>query len=659
MTEAVYRDLGSIVPGPQRTEPSLGNPPPTQVASSPAVLGDAPDGRAPLNLLAEFIAHAGTQTPCTIGLLGGAGSGKSFALSRLLARVGRITGAAARGGDGPFLARIAIHRIEAASLEGDATTALAAALHEQLAATVPDLSREAAHAVQDPQLVARDAAERHDAAQRRLDGERRGLDELDGRRARLAETILYETPGSQVDAYARANRARIENALTGFGIGGDQIRSYKDLVRALAEAGGPGGRTSLAARAFWSFKGQFRLLVTAVILVALGVALGLVIEDRSSWLTWLRSLSDSMLPVAAWMETHVPWLSVLQKLAFAGAALAVLVNVWRGLRFLQPVFRGYSLLGGDLASRRRDLDAGFAHQTRRVDVLTAEAEAAAKRAADAERRAGSSGAHSAPSEPAPFDTAGGWTRARDYVAAVDRQIDGARAAPAGTSSALPQRIVVALDDLEAVSPARAKEILDAGSRLTGAARNYILVAALDPRAAGETDEARRALDKWIGVPFRVTEDGEPGGYGDMVRAVLGHATPAKAEAPVDATKSLLDQPVPGGEIDLLSALGPVAGGSPRAVKRFATLFRIARLANGVEPAPLALMLALDAGGTSDEIVALRAALSRADAGGTLDLGSISPRLRQVEATVPGFRGAISRNAASRAAAIARTFSLRG
>ena len=85
------------------------------------------------------------------------------------------------------------------------------------------------------------------------------------------------------------------------------------------------------------------------------------------------------------------------------------------------------------------------------------------------------------------------------------------------------------------------------------------------------------------------------------------------------------------------------------------MYRIARLTDGAVPAPLALMLALDAGGTPDEIAALHGAIAGPDDAGRVDVGSLSPRLRQIEASVPGLR--VSKRDAVRNAAIAQAFSL--
>ena len=128
------------------------------------------------------------------------------------------------------------------------------------------LAHEAAQAVRDPHVAAREAAERVSEARHRLHAERQILHDLDGRRAKLAETVLYETAGSQVDAYARVNRSKIEARLRSFGFTQpDPLDAYRDLVRDVAEAG-QAGRFSVFLRALWAYRGQTKLLVAAVIL---------------------------------------------------------------------------------------------------------------------------------------------------------------------------------------------------------------------------------------------------------------------------------------------------------------------------------------------------------------------------------------------------------
>ncbi|MGH6676702.1 MAG: hypothetical protein ACRECE_10855, partial [Xanthobacteraceae bacterium] len=119
----------------------------------------------------------------------------------------------------------------------------------------------------------------------------------------------------------------------------------------------------------------------------------------------------------------------------------------------------------------------------------------------------------------------------------------------------------------------------------------------------------------------------------------------------------IDWSMSGAELSLLAALAPLAGGSPRAVKRFVNLYRIARPQAPDHKGALALMLALQQGGTDGELAALRDALGEHDGDADLTLQDDTPRLfaalRALEA-----QGKVSVTAARRTAAVAKRFSLR-
>src|SRR6202007_3104919 len=62
---------------------------------------------------------------------------------------------------------------------------------------------ESAHAGGDPLRAAKAASDGPDEISRKLEAERLKRDEVEARRARLADALLYETPGSRVDVFAR------------------------------------------------------------------------------------------------------------------------------------------------------------------------------------------------------------------------------------------------------------------------------------------------------------------------------------------------------------------------------------------------------------------------------------------------------------------------
>jgi hypothetical protein len=658
VTDIATRDLAKD----SRLEPiapSLPNPP---AANEPAkrariFAADLPRGADALGLdkalrpLAELAVHRDTEPPLTIALLGAPGSGKSFALAKLLAEVEAISTAAV-GTDGPFLSRIAALRIDVAGCEGEPGVALAAGLYDKLGAEFPEFVREIAHAVRDPQIVAREAAERLDEGRRRLDAERQKLDEIESRRARLPETVLFESAGSQVDAYARANRSKIESRLESFGVAGDTVANYKSMVRDIAESGG--ARVGAALRAFWAFKGQTRLLVSAAILVLVGIGFDAAVADQAKWLAWLRHASQGLASVATWFEVHIAWLGLAAKIAFAGAALALVVNFWRGVRFLRPLFRGVSLLETDVLSRRRALDSLYAHQMRRVDGSEADVELAARRAAEADRRAGTPAPLEAQAEPSPFEDRTLKAQADRFFAALGTFLEGVKRAGAeagvpGGLPSIPQRLVVALDNVDALPPGKIPGLLAAAHRAFANAGVVTLIAA-DP-ARIEADAT--SLEKWIQVPFRI---GAPMDFAAFVAHVIG--APEEAETRAGVQPPPIDWSISTAELSLLAALAPLAGGSPRAVKRFVNLYRIARSQVPENKAALALVLALEQGGTGSEIAAFRDALIEREPDADLEIHHGTPRLAAALQAVESAQGTVSVATARRAAAVAKSFSLR-
>lgn len=562
-------------------------------------------GSAPLGALVELAAHAQTAGPLTIGLLGAAGAGKTTALDHVCASLTSLSEAAGRAAASPYVSRLVTVRVDASRIEGDPASALADEIHHALSVgnagqSYAALATEAAHAVRDPGVVARELGERLGEARMRLDVERRALQELDGRRAKLVETILYDTPGSRVDGYARSNRGRLEARLRTFGFTGDPVANYKDLVRDLAERPGTAGRAGAFLHALWGFKGQTRLIVFAVLLWIVAIVLGLTQSNGPSWLGWLDTNGgERVAPMTAWLGSHLDWLGALRQVAIVGALFCLALNVWRAFRFTLPILRGVTLLRQDQEARSRDLSGLVAAQTRRVETMSGETDALARQTDVAERRAMASGSKSVVRAQTPFSNAmqeSGARIAEDFTRALDQAM-----APGGSSNvAAPQRIVVAIDGLDDLAPARRHAVVDAAQRLLSGTR-FITLLAADPallQAAGVN------LDKTIQIPIRIAgTDNEPATW---VRSVLGRADRTVAPAP-DATRSALDAQLSADEAELLAEMAPFAGQSPRAVKRFVNLYRLARGSSDHPPA-LALMLAILSGGTAGERDGLRQAL---------------------------------------------------
>jgi hypothetical protein len=663
LTDVEARDLSKNVTRAEPIAPSLPSNAPGRQTMAPAApkargsifAADIPVGADALGLtaalrpLAELIAHRDAETPLTIGLLGGAGSGKSFALAALLKDVESLSAAP----DATMVRRIEVVPIDAAALDGAPSVALAAAVYDKLGVTYPEFVREAAHAVRDPHVVAREAAQRLDEARRRLDSERQSLEEVEHRRGRLTEAVLFESAGSQVDAYARANRGKIESRLASFGITGDPIANYKSMVRDVADAGGPFGRVNAALRAFWAFAGQGKLLVAAMLLFVLGIAFDAAVGAHETWLASLANAGKGFVPLATWLGAHIGWLSLAAKLAYLGAVGALAANILRGVLLLNPLFHGVSLLKTDVANRRQALDQLYAHQTRRVDGLEADVDLAARAAAEADRRAGNVVRGTVQNEPSPFKENTAKPQAERFFGSLATYLLGAQKAAAGTPSgalSVPDRIVVVIDNIDVLPGAQASSLLDTAHRAF-AHQGFVSIVAVDPARLG--DEAD-LIERWIQVPFRVDSGTVTYDYAGFVEQVIGRAGTAPAARKVLSPTH--DWSISADESALLAALAPLAGGTPRTVKRFVNLYRIARGEAAQNKGTLALFLALFSGGTADEIGSLRRALASRSDNAPLDLSGSSPRLTQALDAAQSVDGLVTVGAARRTAAIARTFS---
>ncbi|WP_165492726.1 P-loop NTPase fold protein [Lichenihabitans psoromatis] len=585
--------------------------------------------------MAELLAHQQVETPFCVGVFGSAGAGKSFFLNHTIAAVKQASDGAARvGAASPFLPDILTVQVEASS-STDAGATLMVAVAEALAISYPASMSETLHAGGDPVKAARDSSDSLNDARRRLDEERQTLDGLVARQARLVETVLFEAAGPRVDAYARGNRSRIEAALRSFGFtGADPVLTYKDLVREASEASAPLSRFALGLRALWAYPGQTRLIVYAILFGLLAWGATALQTDQQAWLTWIADFGDRAVPTADWLRGHVHWLGPIHTVALTLAILALVWNVLRAARFLQPIFKGVSLLRYDLEARHRDLKGQLAHQTRRVDGLASDAEAASVRAAASERRASqhiSSGLHDAsasallPADAAPRDSAATFFRslgalmARGTVGAAAGMNEELAPGIAHRDTGVPRRIVVAIDGLDRLAADAAASFVTTARRLLGPGFVIILAADRGVLASGfsETDPARSTADLGrsvnlsyhLGLPDRADLRAT---YARRLIEGGSAATPSVGDS-IDPRLSALDAAWRPKEAETVAALASFAGENPRAIKQFVNVYRIARADPQLRDAPtpvftaLALALALDSYGFPEDLAALESA----------------------------------------------------
>ena len=589
--------------------------PPPPPPAGPVFLSDAADAADVLGAaglvqpLAQLCVTPQAQTPFLAAIAGPGGAGKTFALNRLVRAIESFAGSAGA------LSKVVVARVDAAD-GADAPVALAAAAYAALdrepgGIDYSVLLDELAHAGGDPLRAAKAASDRHDEIVRKLEAERTQRDEIEARGARLADALLYETPGSRVDVFARARRGAIETRLRRFDLSGpDAAVSYRDLVRDMASMGA-GGRVGVALRSIWAYPGQRRLLAWAVVAFLLGLAAHLL---HSEWA--LTAITPQFASAADAIRAHASGLETAARILYALAALALALNLWRAISFSSLLLRGTQLLNQDVRDRRRDLETRAARLSQRVAALSADADAAAKHADAAARRAGGKTKTHAVGPDFLETNRGPASEARAFLAALGERI--------GQGVDAPDRLVFAIDNLDALPPEAAIRWIDAARSVIGG--GAVGVMSLDPARLvgplGGPQEARRRLEKWlqlvVNLPSRASADGER-----LVARLLstdGHPAPVEAK-PAPA----LAEPLTSGETALLTALAPLAAHSPRGAKRFLNAYRLARCSNAPRPV-IALMQAV-AFADDEALAAMRNRLSA----GSGELGDIDGPERLVNA----------------------------
>ncbi len=509
------------------------------------------------------------ETPLALALVGGRGAGKSYALRRLVEAIERGAREAPSR-----LARVLVARVEAAGA-GDPAGSIASAVHAALVQSgqYAELAEDAAQATIDPTHAAASAAQRHDDMVGRLELERRARDDVEGRRARLADALLFETPGSRVDAFARAGRAGIETKMRRFGFDeGDADVNFRRLVRDLHGLRA-GSRAGVFLRAIFSYRGQKGLLVLAVLAFALTFLLARL---RSGLADELGQQFAQLAPALDWMKGHDEALEYAGEALLVAGLAAVLANLWRAASFTGLLFRGLRMLHLDLRERRRELDASAARLERRVAALQMETDAAHTRAETLARKAGGASATHRPEGPA-FLSAGESPEAasRAFLAELGRTMS------AGATAA-PQRLVLALDGLDALAPVETRRFLETARRLAGP--GVVVIAAVDVARLGP--DARDFGEGLFDAAFDVEALGASAGM-RSAGLLLEPPTPAPAAEPKLYS---VTEPLEAPEVEFLKTSAALIGPRPRTLKRFYNAYRLARMSNAPRGA-LALALA--------------------------------------------------------------------
>jgi hypothetical protein len=591
---------------------------------------------------------ARTQTPFLAAIAGPPGAGKTFALRRMGQTVEHLGASAPGPGALPHI--VLAHVDAAGGVEAPvaiASAAYAALDREPGGVDYSALLDDTAHAGGDPHRAARAASDRHDDLVRKLETERAQRDEVEARRARLADTILFETPGSRLDVFARARRGAIEARLRRFGLAGsDADASYRGFVRDISTLGA-GARAAVVARAIWGYGSQARLLFWAIVAFALAFGLRALRGDTS--VAAIEGTNDSLKSVGTWIAAHGEWLERASDALFVIGTLIVALNLWRALGFSSLLLRGARLLNNEARERRRDLDGRAARLNQRVASLTTEAEAAAKRAEAASQRAGGKAVAHAPGPEFLDGGQGPSVAARAFLAAL-----GSRIGQASAGAPAPDRLIFLIDNLDSLAPEASIRWLDAAHGVIG--QGFVGLLALDPGrlvgALGGPGKARQRFDKWlqlvVNLPSREGADGER-----MIARLLSPAPPPAA-LPDPKAGAAVGEPLSSAEAELLKALGPLVARSPRDAKRFLNAYRLAR-ASGLPRPVVALMQAVAFADAESQTV-MRNRL--ADGSGELvDPSEPPPLANAIKAARAANNGSIPIEDARAASNVARRFAL--
>jgi hypothetical protein len=560
-------------------------PPAASVRAEPIFLGDSADGADLLNAgqivqpLAHLCVTPQVQTPFLAAILGPSGAGKTFALRRLAQAIEQLSASSATA-SGQALQRVVLARVDA-STGVEAPVAIASAAYTALdrepgSVDYSGLLDEIRHAGGDPHRAARAASDRHYDLVRKLEAERAQRDEVEAKRARLADTLAFHTPGSRLDVFARARRGTIEAQLRRFGLAGaDADPSYRNLARDVSTLGA-GARAAVVIRSIWAYGSQARLLLWGIVAFALAFILRFLHGDTAT--TAIEHGNDSLKPAGDWVAAHGDWFDRAAQVLFILGALAIALNLWRALQFSNLLLRGSRLLTQETRERRKDLEARAARLSQRVAALTAEADAAAKQAEAASQRAGGKASMRAPGPEFLESSQAPSASAREFLAAL-----GARAGHPAAAGPAPDRLIVVVDNLDALSPAAAVSWIDAAQGVIGPGSIGLL--AFDPGrlavALGGSRDARRRLGKWLQVTVNLPARKDADGELVVARLLSGGGQPAPA--PDSAIAAALVEPLSSTEATLLAALAPLAAHSPRDAKRFLNAYRLARCANSPRP----------------------------------------------------------------------------
>lgn len=613
--------------------------------------------------LAELACLTANEPPMAVALFGDRGAGKSTFMNRMQAAVENI-GRTWRGdAQSPFCTRVAQVRFNAWTFaDGDLWASLAAEIFRQLKGEIARLSGEAAAPAQYRALLDR-VAMRFGAAEekgreslgelarinRAITAKRDELDRVDRRGAEIASAPASERLQERAGRLLQENPEAVADALATLGeLPREAEGRLKTVVGEARQAVSMAGKAKLVGRLAWQLvqrpRGWLLLAIGALLLWRLPVVIG-----------WVGFLA----PLLAWsVKLAQPLLDAADAFEKAEAAERASLAARR------------TALEAEIATLRKQRTAMEQSQSREAAFLARYAGAAG-----GERPAALLKYFlEQDSSLSEYEKRLGMVaRLRESFETLEALLaDQARTG----SNALPaiDRIVLYVDDLDRCQPAQVVPVLQALALMLQL-KLFVAVVAVDARwlsaalrihyreliMQGAMAGPEQFLEKIFQIPFWLPP--MQGGEIDRYRAFVAHLVPeAVAEADRSGGKSggqgrggngrgsteggdgaAIDpdeRPQPGDadpfaladrsdtiarvsltapELAVLSALAPLAGGTPRAVKRFVNLYRLMRasrsgaaldawLGRASEPpafAAVAFALACHAALTPDELAAMQ------------------------------------------------------
>jgi hypothetical protein len=586
-------------------------------ADAPAVGDDALGRQADARRLAELACLADNAPPLAIGLFGDWGSGKSTFMAMMQAEVARIGGAWKDEAASPFATRVAQIRFNAWSFaDANLWASLAVEIFEGLRDEIARIegtgdaqSRRAAALLAEISARSEQARQARDEANAAVTAARKALEEIERKLAALdAKLAGPAVVTSRVGAIVAARQADIAALLRDLGaIAPSEAATVERLgeeVRTLAAAGAGG---------FAITRRVIRLASTRIGLT-LGAALALA-------------------AVAVWLAPRGGLEAVAATVAFLAPFMGRIVAALNRLSPLLDAVEADAKAEADLRRER----AALADAREAAARALSEREAAAAKALSGAEAIGKAAA--TPQAMLRFflnesDELRGYEREIGLIGRLRRsfqRLDDLMAAQADprreTRDDLPvlDRIILYIDDLDRLREDQVVKVLEAVALLLQF-RLFVVVVAVDARwlegalrsfYAAQFAEGRAGpgdyLEKIFQVPFWLPRLAAGEAFQGLARSLMPEGA-ANAEAPIAAAAETApapagddyaldpdEAPQPGdetpaetraaavervtltpAEVEVLTALLPLAATGPRGAKRFVNLYRLARASRSGE-----------------------------------------------------------------------------